>query len=267
MKNTLFTYLLLSCTLFIGCKPEPKADNATLPGINQPEEIEPYSNIIAEADKLKGLWLSDVFLTSVQKQKSIYKSQQAETTIFGFTIKSDSTSANKLLFNGFSDYEGGYDGIVAYHPEKKQFVHLSTGEEYEVLKQSFGLSIIENNKLQLEYENQKKENYRRISDIDAELRHILFEGTYTDTQSGNKVVFSKNGRVEGIEDKGFYVPLYTFDAGYEFDTVFLSLNEKLDNFDRYHFKIDGNTISLYSIFEDESQELSIGELMHTLVKK
>ena len=266
MKKITFICLLLSFTLLTNCKQETKADDI-LPTNNQPELTEePDGDLIAEAAKLKGLWLNGAFLTSVERQKSIYKSQPAENTIFGFTIQSDSTSANKLLFNGFSTYEGGYDGIIAYHPEKKQFVHLSTGEEYETLKESFSLLATGKNSLQLEYENHKKENYRRISDIDSALRDILFEGSYTDKLSGNTVVFNQNGNVEGIDNKGFYVPLYTFDAGYEFDTVFLALNETLESSDRYHFKIEGDTISLYSILEDENEKLSIGELMYKLVK-
>jgi hypothetical protein len=263
MKLLSYSYLLL-LLLFTACKPE--GTQAT-EAIEAPVNDETDSALIAaEAAALKGLWLSDGYLKNVEHNKSIYASRDFKSLVFGFSIESDSLAANKLFFNGFSTNEGGYDGVLAFHEGKNKFVHLSTGEKHEIIKQSFEVKALDKNTLQLNLPTGKAEAYRRITDIDDMLRHVLFEGTYSDDE-GNTVVFKSDGSLTGITDKGFYVLLYTFDAGYEFDTVFVSLNKEQDNFDRYHFKIEGNTLNLYAILENENEELSIGELQYRLVKK
>jgi len=255
--------LLLSTVLLACCKPE------TTPPVQEttPKVTTYVADIEAEEGKLKGLWLSDEYLNRIEKLRSVYNAGEEQSMTFGFTIEPDSLDAKKLFFNTFSKNEGGPVGVLAYDEAKKKFVHLSSGEEHESIKQSFDIQPIDENQLVLNLDSGTKEAYRRITDIDGSINKILFEGAYIEQDTGNEVVFKANGTISGLPDKGFYTILYAFDNGYVFDTVLLALTEKREDSERYHFTIKNDILKLYTILEDENEVLTIGPLAYTFTKK
>lgn len=250
LKKTLAFLLALTVA---GCTSEPKKATHTEASVKQNKIERPLNS----KNQLEGLWISDTYLSKIEKSKSIYASQEYNTAMLGFQIKNDS-------LQGFNDYEGGFDAQLKYNAAKSKYEYdtKNLDTEFLALPEGFTVSLLQGNKLQLEFTSGKKDVYRQInSTIDVEINGILFEGSYTDKLTNTGIEFSKNGSVTGMQGKTEYRILYIYDEGYHYDTVFIS-DKSRDIMAKYQFKVTAEGIRLYNI----DDHYKVGKLAYNLIK-
>jgi hypothetical protein len=210
---------------------------------------------VALSKQFGGLWISDSYLTAIEKTKSVYANWQYTTSVLGFEF-------NKQLNHvwGFSQHEGGTSWPITYNPATNRYSYDATRKEDYEQAQDFVLYKTGDNIIEIAHAKPaRKERYRRISlknniyDLDYELNRILFEGSYTDSLSGKKIKFGHKGNVSGLGDMVNYHIHYDFGESLEFDTVFISKNKQQEAQQTYHFKIKGSTIYLYATTENEEE--------------
>jgi len=254
MKNLLA--VLLTCLLaLISCKNEKNAGEATVDTETSAENDTPLQKLAADLD---GFWISDSYLSDIERTKSVYQSREYSKVggLLGFSIYKDSlvTGTSRLL--GFSGHEGGLYRPIKYNAAENRFDYDATraGEFGDPI--DFSLKMAGKNLLEIAHSKPSKQmdRYRKVGDkqddlglLDRELNRILFEGTYTDTVTGKKVIFSRDGKIEGMDHKNYRIS-YHFDA-LDFDAVYLWSGSEANKINQVemHFKIDGTTIRLYSI--------------------
>ena len=220
------------------------------------------------AAKIAGNYVSDTYLSEIEKQKSIYNVEGYTTTVLGFELNKDSLAGKHPFLNGYSFNEGGINTPLLYNNTKNQFENnTALSAEISAFTTPFVIKPLGITQLEIDFEKPaKKEVYRKVTDIDTELRHILFEGRYIDKATNTQVKFDKNGKLDGIDGKHFYELLYSFD-GMDFDVVFISDNNQQKYQDMYHFKIDGNTLKIFKVEENEEDGNTIGAQLYEFVKQ
>lgn len=221
------------------------------------------------AAKLAGNYVTDTYLSEIEKLKSIYKAEDYTTSMLGFELNKDSLAGKHPCLNGYSYNEGGLNASLLYNKTKNRFennVNLNK-ELLPFFKSPFKINSLSETQLEIDFENRaKKEVYRKVTDIDTELRRILFEGNYIDKATSTSVNFSQNGKITGIANKHFFELLYSFE-GIDFDIVFLSSDDQHKYDEMFHFKIEGNTLKIFKVNQDEESGNTIGALIYELVKQ
>ncbi|KOS06308.1 hypothetical protein AM493_09885 [Flavobacterium akiainvivens] len=243
--------LLLSVSL-ASCKKDTASATSTTDTITQENKT---VDSVALLKQFGGLWISDSYLTAIEKTKSVYANREYTSAVLGFEF-------NKQLNHvwGFSEHEGGTSWPVTYNPATNRYTYDITRKEDYQEAQDFVLYKVGDNLIEIAHAKPaRKERYRRISaksDIYAlnyELNRMLFEGSYTDSLSGKKVSFGRKGNVSGFGDMAYYLILNDFGEGLEFDTVLIDKNKEQEGRQTYHFEIKGTTIHLFATTNNEEQ--------------
>jgi hypothetical protein len=250
--------LLIVVLISFGCTPD-KSDNK--------------NTLDNESERLNGYWLSDNYLNTIEKTKSIYKSKEYNTKFWGFTLDKQNLLSDSAVLNGFTEHEGGYSCYLIYNTAKNAFVHnLSMAREYEYLKDiPFELHLIDSNKLELGM-GEQKEIYRKVADEQTALRHILFTGKYQDLKNKKTIEFADGGQIIGIENRHYFDLVFDFGEGIEYDAAIFYVNSDSSglwtNGDMYHYKINGDTLKLYELHTDwEEMNHKIGDLKYELKRR
>lgn len=268
MKNLTLLALL---ALFTACNKEITQPYTPTDSVAQKEAAKPlaYNNL---PEEFGGLWISDSYLSNVERTKSIYASRQYTTSMLGFSFYKNFTT-----MGGFSEHEGGIDWPVKYSAATNRFTYdISRKADYQQ-PQQFALYTIGKDKLEIAHTGQKKtEQYRRIAKdstnigaLNYELNRILFEGSYNDSLSGNRVTFGRKGQLTGIKGKTVYDLVFDYAAGaYEYDVVSIADRKPHTQATLYHFKIKDSTIYIYGLTEVEDEfEYSINPKPVYVLKK
>ncbi len=258
------TYLLfLSCLLLLGCKKDkPINANAVLSEdkdtIAKEETINPKLEKLAK--KLNGLWINNTYLDNIEKTKSICKNRDSYSEMLGFYLSEKSLASGKSEVSGFTEHEGGIAYPIKYNEVINGFIYDSIRKNGYSQEIDFSVNPIKNNKLEINFNKpeKKKELYRKISDSDNvdelsyELNHILFEGTYIDSITQKEFIFYRNGIVKGFDKRTNYELQYDFVVELTpIDFIFLWYGNH-EGFSKYHYKIKGDKIRLYNVYDYES---------------
>lgn len=268
MKSFLIVASALLVTL-ASCKKETTTETTIAANATTVDTInEPLNNLAAAMD---GLWISDTYLSGIEKTRSIYSNNEYGTVngLFGFTLYKDKLSTGTTELLGFTEHEGGIVYPLQYNEANKQFVYDPKRANELDGPMQLSLSPSKGGQIEIAYTQPKsqKDRFRKIGDsksdndlLDETLNQMLFEGSYTDV-AGNTVTFTRDGKVSGIKGIDHYYLLYDFGEGLEFDTVFLWQGESNGDRVTYHFKIEGKTIKLYDTSLNEE------ELKYTISKE
>lgn len=251
------------------CKKEKVTETTIATNTATADTINTPLNNLTEA--MDGLWISDTYLSGIEKTRSIYSNKEYGTVnrLFGFTLYEDKLSTGMTELLGFTEHEGGIVYPLQYNEANKQFVY--DPKRANELDGPIQLSLYpaKGGLIEITYTQPKsqKDRFRKIGDsksdldlLDQTLNQMLFEGSYTDG-AGNVVTFTRDGKVAGIKGIDHYYLLYDFSEGLEFDTVFLWQGESNGDRVTYHFKIEGKTIKLYDTSLNEE------ELKYTISKE
>ncbi len=249
----------------ISCNPKDENNTKTENQADEKHVFSTASDLGELSKKLDGYWLTDDYLLNIEKSKSIYNNREYTTSLFGFILKKEELMKDISYLHGFTHHEGGYEAPLRYNIQKKCFENnLNKTEAHTFLKNPFELILTDSNLLDLSFKN-KQERYRKVEDIESELRKILFEGKYTDLLSDQEIIMQSDGKLTGLTDKNFYNPYYDFGEGLWMDAIFVYSNNRLENQEMYHFKIKGDTLQLFNI-NGEMPDYTLGVLKYQLIK-
>jgi hypothetical protein len=220
------------------------------------------------SERLNGFWLSHDYLITIENTKSVYKNREYATRLFGFTLNTENLMSDNPHLNGFTAHEGGYGTLLSYNPEKHLFENdMDKLAEFDYLKDPFEIQLKDTNLIEMVFlNNDKKEIYRKVVDDHTEFRRILFEGDYIDQATQTEVTLHRDGQVIGLKDKKYYQVVYDFVGVYGADIIFLSENDNHIYEHPYHYKIQGDTVSLFGLI-GEFPDDTIGGLSYTFVRK
>ncbi len=231
------------------------------------------SELIKEADYLDGFWLIDNYLSNIEKTKSIYHNRDYGTLLYGFVLQKDNLITDSPYLYGFTDHEGGYDAPLIFNYKKNKFENdLSRTKKFDSFQQPFVLMPVNDSLIDIVYtQTKQKEAYRKVVDIQTELRRILFEGKYVLTHSDEKVSFNRNGKLTGFQDKIYFELVADFGLGIQYDAIILFDDNKKSNWsdgDLYKFEFVSDTIKFYHV-ETEWENLNheVGGLVYELVRE
>lgn len=266
MKNWFIIILIIA--IAISCNNKGNTINTESKSI---DSIVNKEQLITQAKLLDGYWISNNYLSEIEKTKSIYLNRQYDSKLFGFTLDKKNLLSDTAYLNGFTDHEGGYGSPLIFDFKKNTFVNdLKRLEKSASLPDSFELQIINENLIEMVSKAKFIDKYRKVVDDQTELRKILFAGNYTSTDSHKKFSFDKNGSLQGFDNKVYYELAYDFGEGISYDAIILYKSKKGGNWsdgDLYKFEFISDTLKLYHVKQNwESMQHTIEGLAYKLVK-
>lgn len=230
----LLTSFIISCS-------SPKTDTVSS---STTESVATSNNIPANySDSISGTWVSDQYLEKVKKTKSVYANKIYTTKVLFFNLNQKELLEGSAKLYGFSQHEGGIDTVIKFDKDKKEFVKNGEQKGDNVtFKEDFELKLNAQNKLEMYFPIEKKTDvYQKLkTDLQTELRNILFAGNYSEKGSNSKVSFSADGKVN-FKDYTDYEVVYDFATGPNFDGIIL---HKGNIRDFYQYKISGENLEL-----------------------
>jgi hypothetical protein len=270
------TYLTLFCMacLVLSCNIKTdKEVNATKSDSTIAESGQKARSLKETATILGGSWIADDYLANLKKNKAVYTNPKYKTTLFGMSFIEDSLATGSTLLYGFSPHEVTYSWPVYFNTKSGHFEYDPKQDIGDKPLGNFSLDILDDNLLELKFtKTGKKERYRK-ADIEEEL-NSLFAGTYTDKATGKTVTFTLDGKVKGLPGYVQYYVQFDPDDEYAvpFDAILLYANPTDEAGKPYHFKINGNTLTLYNVDEHEVEKYveytyTIGKEAYTLTKQ
>ncbi len=223
---------------------------------SQHVKVEKSTPILDETEEqielLSGLWMSDSYLQKVEKTKSVYANKSSEPKILGFLLKSENLKSDSAYIFGFTSHEGGYEIPICFNSSKSKFAY-----DPKRINQSsnfidpFELNLIDSNKLEIKFlQNNHSEVYRKVHDVQSELRRILFEGEFRSSDSKKDFIFAHNGTLTGFENEANFEVIYDFGLNIEFDAIVMYKGNKNGNWsdgEIYKFEFVSDTLKLYRV--------------------
>jgi hypothetical protein len=271
MKRYLF--LIVLATLSIDCTTKSEKIDSSKKGETAESSSSKAKSIKELVHQLDGTWLSDSYLAAIEKRKTVYGNPAYTTSVFGFSILKDSLIDGSDYLYGFSTHDAGYTWPISYNESNKRVEYdATTGDEIKP-PSAFYINPLTSTTLELIFAKPaKKELYRKAA-LEQELNRILFEGTYTDQATNKTVTFTRDGKITGLNGRVLYLVQYDTEGEYAtpFDAIFLFTKQDDEAGTPFHFKISGDTITLYTVNEEEVEKYveynySIGAKAYTLIK-
>lgn len=201
------------------------------------------STIANYANSISGTWVSDQYLEKVKKTKSVYANKNYTTKVLFFNLNQKELLEGSANLYGFSQHEGGLDTVIKFDQNKKEFVKKGEQKGDNItFKEDFELKLNAQNKLEMYFPTEKKTDvYQRLkTDLQTELRNVLFAGNYSEKGSNSKVSFSADGKIN-FKDYTNYEVVYDFTTGPNVDGIIL---HKGNIRDFYQYKIVDKNLEL-----------------------
>jgi len=273
MKN-IYYGLSLALALTISCdkkdtnraieKPAPQSEKTT---------VEPSRTLEQTAAVLGGSWIAKDYLDNMKKNKGVYNNPKYTTTLFGMSFIKDSLATGSSLLYGFSAHEVTYSWPIYWNDTTGHFVYDPKQDIGDKPLGDFSLNLLNDTLLEVSFTKSGKKEIYQKADIEKELNG-LFAGTYTDKATGTTVTFTQDGFVKGLP--GFVQYYVQFDPDAEeavpFDGIFMYAKTTDEAGTPFHFKIKGNTLTLYNVDTHEVEKYveytyTIGSEAYVLMKK
>lgn len=227
-----------------------------------------------EAERISGTWLTSHYLDQIKEKKSIYAAKY-DTELFEVSLDITELLGDTAILYGATEHEGGYMSPICFDPKKNLFVNDSSRKEDGNTTEEFELMIGAEGKLHIHFtKDNKTDIYKKVDDVQTELRSILFSGNYH--KPGNEHAkayefgFGTDGTLEGFGKRKYYEVAFDFGLGINFDTLILFDKEEHNNWngaDLYKFEFKGDTMLLYPVTSNwDEMEQTVGALKYTLVR-
>lgn len=224
-----------------------------------------------QSERLLGTWMSDRYLNEIQASRSVYKNQTSEPKILGFMVRKENLKSNEASLDGFNSHEGGIEIPIYFNSSINKFIYDETkSNHFSNFNESFELKLLDNDKLEMRFENGSKEIYRKVEDIETELRRLLFEGEFISIDDNKRFIFDRAGSLRGLNGKKSFEVIYDFGLNIEFDAIII-YNEKegrsWSDGEIYKYEFDSDTLKLYYVNTNwVTMDHKVGELRYKLKK-
>jgi hypothetical protein len=183
-----------------------------------------------------GLWVSEPYVNGVRQGKPLRELQGSETSCIVIPAR---TLQHTIWIYGF--HEGG-GGVVFVKKGDDYFTYtLYNGKCADTLQ------TLADGRLRIGHSN-----YIRIGEKDSTvydmgvLEQLLFAGRYLRSNAGDTAVFSKNGKIEGLDSLGWYEPVIDY-IGDPTSVDRIRVGRDKKHLNDYAFRIVGDTLMIYAI--------------------
>ncbi len=235
---------------------------------------------------LKGAWVSTAYIKEIEKTKSPLKSSEKLKSLVSFLINSGLQADSINVDGSWNNHEG--ISFIIYSNKAQKSTHFKTNlQNYdvvsnyyelgtEVVDKSTSLTLYQFNKSNQLIDSTKftkvftdSKDSDPTSGIQSAVNQKIISGNYTltdDKGATSKITFNDDGTVTEFPNvKNYYIstdflggPTQTFD-----EIIFdLNLPSKLD----FAFKLNGNSIDLFSILGSDDDNRKPDKLKYRLVK-
>jgi hypothetical protein len=259
MKYRALALTIAVTLLSVGCnkqeKSQPKTQEASIQNTPvNPEEIKPV------AQKLDGLWISNDYISTLEKTKQPYAHTEHASKLFGFSVNETGLTGSNPQLEGFSIYEGGYLYPLEFNAKGYFEIDRKKRNKYPE-SDLIQLTPLANGKTEITYtKSGKKDVFRKIEAsashdpmaITHAISAAVFAGKYTDKASGKAITFTTDGTVTGFGNYKHYGVLYAFED-IQFDVIYFSENDTTPDTTEYHFVFEGNTVTLYPVINNKAE--------------
>lgn len=266
-------FLLLPLFVLISCNNTKEEIKSTAVVKEQEAPTAKAITVQQASQVLEGSWISKNYLDNLKKYKAVYNNPSYKTTLFGMSFMGDSLVKGTGLLYGFTQHEAGYTWPLYWDEDTNRFEYDPNQDTGDKPLDDFILNILNNKELELEFTTSGKKELYQKADLETELNRLL-AGEYTDKATGKTVTFTLDGKVQGIPG---YVQYYVqFDRYEEFALPFDSITLYAKTTDEagkpFHYKINGNTLTLYTVVEKELEKYveytyTIGKEAYVLTRK
>jgi len=183
-----------------------------------------------------GLWVSEHYVNGVRQGKPLRELQGGETRCIVIPAR---TLQETIWIYGF--HEGG-GGVVFVKKGPDYFTYsLYDGHPVDTLE------VLGGDRLRI-----GRSNYIRVGERDSTqydlgvLEQLLFAGRYLRSNAGDTAVFSKNGKIEGLDSLSWYEPVIDY-TGDPTSVDHIRLGRDKEHLNDYGFRFVGDTMMVYSI--------------------
>lgn len=228
--------------------------------------------VVELSEKLDGLWVADSYLKNIETNKSVYQSKQYDTKILGFSLSKETLLTENATLEGFTDHEGGYNSPIRYDNQKGKFVNdIAQLSGFSAFPDPFELNYNGGNILEMYFPLTKtSDNYRKIDNLQTELRKLLIAGKYTSNFNHPEIQFDNDGKIYNFQDFKYYELVADFGSGIEYDALvfFKTLNGgNWSEGEIYKFEISANKLNLQHVKTNwETMEHEISDEIFVLVR-
>lgn len=273
MKNSLMVFCLAA--FLICCKTDKEKGSSDNEKTELPKSSS-HATLKESIAQLDGTWISDDYMAAIEKNKAIYNNPAHTTTLFGFSVIGDSLAIDgKDYLYGFSKIEAGYTWPIFYNDAHGRIEYDIKMQDEIIPPSPFYIKKIDAKTVELVFSKPAKtERYRKTnSELEYDINKILFAGTYINESTNEKITFTEDGKVTGLAGKTTYQVQFENEDEYAvpFDAVVLYEDPDDEAGESFHFKIKGNTLTLYNLNEEEIEKYveynyTIGKMAYTLIK-
>lgn len=210
-----------------------------------------YNLKLKQADSLDGYWMSDELLERIEKSRYLYGNDNQKTLFYAFKLKKDILMSDTAFLFAHDTHEGGFGNYLKFDSLSKFFINYLSKNPQNLSKEGkipYYLKPKTKDYLEIHFINSKKiETYRRIKDVETEIRKLLFEGKYMNLSDSSYVNLSKDGQILGLNSNNYFEPQIDFHGGPPlFDNVRTQVSkDKCQNILTYKFIFSKDTIILF----------------------
>ncbi|HEY8968765.1 MAG TPA: hypothetical protein VIM64_06725 [Puia sp.] len=207
-----------------------------------------------------GLWVSEHYVNGVRQGLPLRELQGGETRCIVIPAR---TFQETMWIYGFHE---GSASVVFVKKGADYFTYsLYDGHPVDTLR------ALADGRLRI-----GQSNYIRVGERDSTqydlgvLEKLLFAGRYLRTNVGDTAVFSKNGKIEGLDSLGWYEPVVDY-VGDPTSVDHIRLGRTKDRLNDYAFRFAGDTLMIYSIHclqqaDGDCVSDTLGDRMYVLKK-
>ena len=263
MKRILLLLLVASCVFScVNPAAEQQAANKDSIVLNEPSpEGRADFKTLDTALSFAGLWVNEAYIDNIHKTRSPRQSQDVMESCI--TIPSRTLQVTRMVA-GF--HEGAEDMVVVKDRNRYQLydADLSTLQKEMELISPTRIRIGD------QYFSRMAHHDTTLSDLGI-LEELLFSGRY-EREGGKEVIFTADGRVQGLDSFARYAPVIDYTAGSlgEFDLVNMGSGKGKD----YGYRFKGDTLQIFRTIcataggdGNFCDSLTAGATLYKLVRK
>jgi hypothetical protein len=208
----------------------------------------------------EGVWVSEHYVNEVRQGKSLREAQDTETRCI--VIPARTLQVTRWIY-GF--HEGGEDLVIVQRDSGYFMIALYDGRCVDTLK------TVADGRLKM-----GRDYYVRVGEVDSSLsdlgvlEQLLFAGSYRRSDTRGMVLFRKDGKIEGLDSLGWFVPEIDY-VGEPTSVDHIRLGRDKRGLKDYGLSFAGDTMRIYSVdclqqSEGECALDTLGRELYTLKK-
>lgn len=264
--NRILLLLLIACCVFSCVNPAAEQQAAAKDSVvlNEAAPEAPADfKTLDTALSFAGLWVNETYIDKIRKTKSPRQSQDVMESCI--TIPSRTLQVTRMVA-GF--HEGAADMVVVKDRDRYKLydADLSTLQKEVELISSSRIRIGD------QYFSRMSHHDTTLTDLGI-LEELLFSGRY-ERERGKEVVFTADGRIQGLDSFARYIPTIDYTAGSLVDFDLINMETAKNRETTYGYRFKGDTLLIFrttcAIWDSESNfcdSIAAGPMLYKLVRK